>query len=87
MNPRKVIALQIHRPVLNESQGVDLDTTVAKLNHFQGLVSASAKTCQEMIGMKDPIVWWARGEELSDAVIQVQERPTARFAGYHFPGE
>ena len=87
VDPRKVVALQIHRPVLNVSQGVDLDTTVAKMNHFQGLVSAKAETCKQVIGTKEDIVWWARGEELSHVAVEAQKQPTARFAGFQFPGE
>ena len=82
-----MIALQIHRPVLNTSEGIDLDTTLAKINHFQGLVSASASTCQRLIGLKDEVVWWAKGEELSSIAIEAQKEPTARFAGFQFPGD
>ncbi|CAI5532330.1 unnamed protein product, partial [Closterium sp. Naga37s-1] len=99
INPRKVTALQIHRPVLNDSYGFDLDTTVAKLNHFQGYVqrvkplNATVESgnsnetasvaqeqqlpafCSHIIHIDEPIIWWARGQEIGEIAAEAQKNP------------
>lgn len=80
-------ALQIHRPEINDTAGFDLDTSVAKMNHFQGIVNLHSKTCTEIIKLEDDLVWWARGHEISSEASGAQLSPTARFAGYHYPEE
>ena len=35
VNPRKVEAIQVHRPIEPKEGGVDLNVTVAHMNHFQ----------------------------------------------------
>ncbi|CAI5464961.1 unnamed protein product [Closterium sp. Yama58-4] len=99
INPRKITSLQIHRPVLNDSYGFDLDTTVAKLNHFQGYVqrvkplnaaiegadvneTASVAQeqqppafCSQIIRIDEPIIWWARGQEIGEIAAEAQKNP------------
>lgn len=87
INPRKITALQIHRPVINDSFGHDLDTTIAKMNHFQGLVNLKTNTCTIEAKLNDQIVWWSRGTELSKIAKRVQEDPNIPFAGFKFPDE
>lgn len=73
VNPRKVWVLEVHRPIDPIEGGVDLNTTMIRSNHFQGLLRSSSPTCSETITQDQELEWWVESHDFGETVRRVRE--------------
>lgn len=65
VDPRKISALQIHRSEVPRSGGVDVDTDIARLNRWQGLVEFNSKACKHVVEPSEVIDWWVQDSQVA----------------------
>lgn len=66
LDPRQIRALEIHQSVDPKEGGVDLDTDVAFLNRFEGLLATNALICNHEIGEGMDPEWWIPDASFKD---------------------
>lgn len=79
VNPRKVWVLEVHRPVDPIQGGVNLNTSLIRNNHFQGLLRSSLEVCSEPVKAGINPEWWVEGNDVAS------EARRARVAGLPSP--
>eukprot|EP00271_Cylindrocystis_brebissonii_P006557 TRINITY_DN19336_c0_g1_i1.p1 TRINITY_DN19336_c0_g1~~TRINITY_DN19336_c0_g1_i1.p1 ORF type:complete len:510 (+),score=35.98 TRINITY_DN19336_c0_g1_i1:201-1730(+) len=84
-DPRQVVALQIHRPEVPRDGGVDIDTDVARLNRWNGLVEkvkgVDNKTCSHLVNETEVVDWWVKDKAVAEVALYVRQKPVAKFKG------
>ena len=85
VNPRKVFALQIHRIEVPSSGGEDVDTDVARLNRWHGLLDKDNKACSHVVSSGEVIDWWSINMRLADSVKTMKGEAVATFKGVNHP--
>lgn len=75
-DPRKMLALQIHRPEVPHSGGADISADVARFNRFPELYNATAltKACARRVSRGARVEWWVRDDDVAVAVERLRRR-------------
>ncbi|KAJ7525482.1 hypothetical protein O6H91_17G053200 [Diphasiastrum complanatum] len=55
VNPRKVFAGGIHKTAIPEEGGVNLNASIARLHHYQGIVSNKSTLCSSTVNASMPL--------------------------------
>eukprot|EP00271_Cylindrocystis_brebissonii_P003634 TRINITY_DN1480_c0_g2_i1.p1 TRINITY_DN1480_c0_g2~~TRINITY_DN1480_c0_g2_i1.p1 ORF type:complete len:575 (-),score=74.04 TRINITY_DN1480_c0_g2_i1:398-2122(-) len=78
--PTQVRSLQCHQPVEALPGGLHVNTSVAHLNHFQGLGKKSLRVCTNVIQEGQSPEWWVEDSFLATAMSHARSRgpPKAR---------
>ena len=74
-DPRRAIALQIHRTEVPRTGGADISADVARLNRFPDLNNATSSTlaCSKRVERGGHVEWWVKDDEMALAVERVRK--------------